>query len=65
VSDTILDFVKKLKTRLAEKKSNYVVHHSMLGDTETGFYSEDDFSFEKLIKEIDEFSTEFQGKRPK
>lgn len=61
MSSSITKFVEGLKQRLADNKDNYLEHRSMLGDTEGGFYSTDEFEFEKLIAEIDKFSAEFIG----
>ena len=52
-----------LKARLRENQSNYLEHHSMLGSTEGGFYSEDVFDINMLMKEIDDFAAEFEAKR--
>lgn len=59
--DTMSRFIEGLKERLAENKANYLDHWSMCGDTENGYYSADDFDFEKLLKEIDQFSAEFKA----
>ena len=55
----IASFVEKLKARLDQNKGNYLDHNSWIGDTESGFHSEDRFDFDALIKEIDKFSAEF------
>ena len=53
-------FIDGLKRHLGENKSNYVEHNSWLGDTESGFYSADEFDFDALLKEIDKFSESFK-----
>jgi hypothetical protein len=59
--NTIARFVKMLKAHLSDKKDNYLEHDSWLGDTESGFYSQDTFDFDALLKEIDKFSETFKG----
>lgn len=54
------DIFEKLKAHLRKKQSNYLVHNSWLGDTEGGFYSTDEFDFNKLCEEIDAFSLELK-----
>lgn len=49
-----------LKQRLSDNKGNYINHWSMMGNTEGGFYSTDEFDFDNLLKEIDDFSAEFK-----
>jgi hypothetical protein len=61
MADTVSRFVEALKKRLANNKVNYVDHYSMLGTTESGFYSTDEFDFDSLMKEIDQFSAEFKA----
>ena len=69
------ELLGKLRKHLIENKSNYVEHHSWLGDTEGGFYSEDEFSigklcdeidnFEKMLEEMDEFSAKLKAENRK
>ena len=61
MTNTVSRFVEALKKRLAENKANFVSHHSWCGNTEGGFYDTDEFDFDNLMKEIDEFSAEFKS----
>jgi hypothetical protein len=54
------ELFEKLKQRLRERESSYVEHHSMCGDTESGFHDEDIFDIDKLMAEIDEFAETFK-----
>jgi hypothetical protein len=54
------NFVENLKKHLQKNVNKFVTHYDMMGDTEGGFYEQDDFSLEDLLKEIDEFSATFK-----
>lgn len=62
MADTITKFVEALKKRIRDNGANYFQHHSWLGDTEGGFYDVDEFDFDALLKDIDEFSASFKKK---
>lgn len=55
----------KLKEWLKERKEKYVEHRSWVGDTESGFYSTDEFDMDKLLAEIDAFSEQLKSERRK
>jgi len=55
-------FVEQLKQRLRERKDNYVEVDPWFGSTEEGFHDIEVFDFDKLLKEIDTFSEEFDAK---
>lgn len=57
------EMLEKLKAWLKEHQSNYHQHYDMMGDTEGGFYEQDDFDFEALMREIDAFSDSMKDKK--
>lgn len=61
MGNTIAAFVEQLKKRLGDSQGKYNHHWSMLGDTQGGFYSADEFDFDALLKEIDTLSEEFKS----
>ncbi len=51
-----------LKQHINENKDVWLHHYSMLGDTQGGFYSQDDVDLEALNKMIDDFGAELRAR---
>jgi hypothetical protein len=54
------DFIEKLKLHLELRKPLYHEVNSWGGNSETGFYTEEHFDFDKMLEEIDAFSATFK-----
>ena len=54
-----LEYLKKF---LKRNEAKFNEHHSWLGDTESGFYSTDEFDLEKLFEQIDAFGEELRSR---
>lgn len=61
MTDTVSKFAEALKKRLKDNQKKFHQHYDMMGDTEGGFYEQDDFDFDAMLKEIDEFAAEFKA----
>jgi hypothetical protein len=53
------EMIEKLKQYLHQNQAKFHQHYDMAGDTETGFYEEDVFDFDAMLKQIDNFSEKF------
>lgn len=58
----VTQFKDALKAHLRKRESAFNEHHSMVGSTEGGFFSSDDFDMDALLREIDEFAATFKPK---
>jgi hypothetical protein len=57
------ELLDKLKAWLKERQDHYVHVNDWQGDTESGFYSTEEFDFDDLCKQIDEFGEELRSSR--
>ena len=61
MATTLACFIEGLKKRLTNNQEHYC--RGVCGDSESGFEITQEFDFDALMREIDQFSAEFERRK--